>query len=545
MPEAISPDLEQRLRAALLRCGPFDSDSSLRAVFVDARIAAWREDIPDNTPSRGKRVAAFIEALLDQSDNAGNNALALVLRVLADRTPSGDSCHREMAGLADAVQAVARTPDATLPASASADSALRQINVVNSQVGVIGDYAQVSEIHFHIEPPANPGELTGVELNVYSYFNATPASLRRSFDALMKDKLQGFVGRQFVFEALDDFLRTHDSGYFILRGVSGIGKSAFMAKLVNERGYIHHFNIASQNISSTRTFLENIIAQLIARYDLSYEEIPPRALDDSGFLMQCLSEAAEKCENSEDRIVIAIDSLDEVDRLGLAAAVNTLYLPLSLPLGVYVVVTTRPLDDMRLQVAQQRTFDLEADSGGNLQDITTYIETYARREPMQTRLIAWGISQAKFVARLRKKSQGNFMYLYYVLPAIEQGKFVHSTLDELPDGLMAYYRHHWRQMREGNEKEFDTIYEPIICILGVAQESVTTQQIANWTKLSHGQVKANIGRWRKFLEKERVGDEQYYRIYHASFQDFLKEQVRLEPYDARIANYYLELAGLQ
>lgn len=89
MPEALPPELEQRLRAALLRCGPFDSDSSLRAVFVDARIAAWRDDIPDNTPSRGKRVAAFIEGLLEQHDNAGNNALALVLHVLADRTPPG------------------------------------------------------------------------------------------------------------------------------------------------------------------------------------------------------------------------------------------------------------------------------------------------------------------------------------------------------------------------------------------------------------------------------------------------------------------------
>ncbi|MBN1488080.1 MAG: ATP-binding protein [Anaerolineae bacterium] len=386
-------------------------------------------------------------------------------------------------------------------------------------------------------------QVKGVELNVYSYFKATPAALRRSFDALMKDKLQGFVGRQFVFDALDDFLHSHDSGYFILRGVPGIGKSAFMAKLVNERGYIHHFNVVSQNIRGTRTFLENVIAQLIACYDLPYEELPPRALDDSGFLMQCLNEAAATYKSSEERIVIAIDALDEADRLGLAAAVNMLYLPATLPKGVYIIVTTRPLDDMRLQTMQQQILDLEADSEGNLQDITTYIETYIQREGMQKRLAVWGVSGAQFVAGLRKKSQGNFMYLYCVLPAIEHGEFVNGTLDELPDGLMAYYQRHWRQMREGNKTEFDTVYEPIVCILGVAQEPVTVQQISNWTKLNQGQVKENIRRWREFLEEEQTKSERKYRIYHASFQDFLREQVDLVRYDDMIADYYLELAG--
>ncbi len=143
MPESIPSELEQRLRKTLLRCGPFDSDRSLRAIFVDERIAAWREDIPDNTPSRGARVAAFIENLFDQSDAAGNNALALVLRVLADRTPSGDSCHRELAGLADAVQAIAGAPGAT-SAGSSSQGAKYEIHVhEGGQVGLIGDDAAV------------------------------------------------------------------------------------------------------------------------------------------------------------------------------------------------------------------------------------------------------------------------------------------------------------------------------------------------------------------------------------------------------------------
>jgi hypothetical protein len=395
------------------------------------------------------------------------------------------------------------------------------------------------DVNQTVDKMGEDAKVTGIELNVYSYFEASPSKLRRSFDVLMADKIRGFVGRQFVFDALDEFLRTYDSGYFVIRGVPGIGKSALMARLVNDRGYIHHFNIASQNIRSTRTFLKNVSAQLIARYGLEHKELPPGGTDDSGFLIQCLGEAAAK--RGKEPIILAIDALDEADRLGLAPAVNSLYLPNSLPVGVFIVVTTRPLDDLRLYVARQQVLDLEADSEGNMQDITAYIETYVQREAMDARLAAWGIGEEQFIAGLRKKSQGNFMYLYYVLPAIEEGKFVEATLDELPEGLTAYYQRHWRQMREGNKSEFDAAYEQIVCILGVAQEPVTVQQIADWTRLEQGRVKESIRLWREFLEEKQVDGERRYCIYHASFQDFLKEQVNLVRYDDMIADYYLDL----
>jgi hypothetical protein len=384
-----------------------------------------------------------------------------------------------------------------------------------------------------------------IVINNYPYFQSAPANLRRSFDALIADKIRNFVGRRFVFDALDEFFNKQDSGYFVIRGVPGIGKSAFMAKLVNDRGYVHHFNIASQNIRSTRAFLENTCAQLIACYGLENKEFPQNATDNSGFLVQCLSDAAAKRKDKSQKIVIAIDSLDEADRLGLASAVNNLFLPHSLPEGVYIVLTTRPLADVRLDVAHKQVLDLEANSAGNLQDITEYIQAFIQRPAMQSRISTLGYKSDDFLVALRAKCQGNFMYLYHVLPDIEAGRLIPDNVDDLPDGLLAYYQRHWRQMRDGNEKEFDTLYEPIVCILGVAQEPVTVQQIATWTKLSQGQVKTSIQLWREFLEEEQVEDKQCYRIYHVSFQDFLKEQVDLDQFDEMIANFYLSLAGLK
>ena len=83
-----------------------------------------------------------IESLIDQRDEAGNNALALVMHVLADRTPPGDSCHRELAGLADAVQtAVVAVPGSPSPPTPS--GAKYEIHVHGGQVGAIGDGTRV------------------------------------------------------------------------------------------------------------------------------------------------------------------------------------------------------------------------------------------------------------------------------------------------------------------------------------------------------------------------------------------------------------------
>lgn len=99
----LQPDLHQRVRQTLLRCGPFGSDSSLRAVFVDARIYPWRDHVPE-APGRAPRVDAIMEVLLDQADDQGNPALALFAAVLADCTVPGDACRPMLTQLAAELQ---------------------------------------------------------------------------------------------------------------------------------------------------------------------------------------------------------------------------------------------------------------------------------------------------------------------------------------------------------------------------------------------------------------------------------------------------------
>src|SRR5439155_1606502 len=108
----------------------------------------------------------------------------------------------------------------------------------------------------------------------------------------MEDQLRGFVGqfvgREWLAKRLDDFLKREDRGYFVIEGDTGIGKTAFASWLVAERGYIHHFNIATLSVTSLEQFTRNVTAQLIERYCPNEPEPSDRQCQDGTFLADLL-----------------------------------------------------------------------------------------------------------------------------------------------------------------------------------------------------------------------------------------------------------------
>lgn len=361
------------------------------------------------------------------------------------------------------------------------------------------------------------------------------------FQTLVKERTRRFVGREYIFKAIDDLVADPNfpSGYIVVRGEPGIGKTALVAQMVKQAGHVHHFNIATQNIRSARSFLANVCAQLIVRYQLEHLTLPPDAEKDSGVLSQLLAEVAEKRDGRPTAILV--DAVDEAEDLGLAPGANILYLPSTLPKGIFFVVTTREKAEFRLFVDYRKDIYMGDDDPRNLEDVRQYIQNYVEehRTEMAPQIKGWGVEEGEFVEVITEKSEGNFMYLVYVLRDIREGKLITSNVDDirnLPKGLEAYYQRHWRAMRAQDEERFDKYQEPVVCILATVREPVTIAQVQEWTELKPTQIKRVIDEWREFLNvDEPVGGDTLYRIYHASFQDFLKEEVGLVKYHDRIA----------
>jgi hypothetical protein len=375
-------------------------------------------------------------------------------------------------------------------------------------------------------------------------FSAAPAGIRdqiRDYSRYIEEKTRGFVGRQFVFDAIGQFVAQHPRGYFIVRGDPGIGKSALMAHLVKTQAPVHHFNIRAEGISRPEQCLRNLCAQLITRYRLSHTELPSEATQDAGFLNRLLNEVVDKLADGE-KAVIVVDALDEVDGVGSPAGANVLYLPLTLPHGLFIVTTTRKVPlNLRIE-CEQRTLDIEHDSAGNIADIRLYVEQAVGQPGIRRYIAMQGMDDEQFVEHLIEKSQGNFIYLRYVLPEIEQGTYKDLDLDALPIGLRNYYEDHWRRMRGQDEDAWFRYKLPVVMSLTVAREPVSIDLIAEFSGVQErARIRAVLNEWSQFLHQEQVdyegGVQRRYRIYHASFHDFIaeKEEVADERVSRRAA----------
>jgi hypothetical protein len=340
------------------------------------------------------------------------------------------------------------------------------------------------------------------------------------FESFVANRALDFVGREFVWKAIQRFYDRVPSGYFLIEGEPGIGKSAIIARLIENFGYVHHFNIAGQGTITARAFLKNVCARLIIDYQLPYFDLTDDMLQDGTFLSKVLQEAAAKLNG--DKLVIAIDALDEVDRTGQAPGANVLFLPVSLPQGVYVVATVRPLKVLPLVVEPLDRLTLMGRSQNNLDDARGYLQAWLTRQGVQDWMRERDLDAAEFTELVLAKSEGNFMYLHHVLPAIEAGRFRKFGPEDLPAGLKDYYALHWREMRD-QDQDFTKLQEPVVCVLAAAKEAVPVERIARWTQLDLSQVIAVLDGWREFLYVEEKNTGSVFQLYHGSFREFLQE----------------------
>lgn len=103
-------ELYNHCRSTLMRCSKFDSNASLRAVFVTNELYPFRDRLPTAT-SKGERVDACLDFLLDKRLSDGRPVLPLFLAALRDRYQQGDALHNELGMLAEAAQSAFASSD--------------------------------------------------------------------------------------------------------------------------------------------------------------------------------------------------------------------------------------------------------------------------------------------------------------------------------------------------------------------------------------------------------------------------------------------------
>jgi len=386
-----------------------------------------------------------------------------------------------------------------------------------------------------LQNPVNPhnpaGEFNQIEQHIP----------RQTFQNIVDDKTREFVGRKYIYDQIDEYLKDESfpSGYIILKGEPGIGKTALMAKLVEDRKWIHHF--VTEGTDSTESFLASICSQLIVKYELPYSKLPEcqpeqRILTYRKFIdEELLPQAIEKVkDNKEDNtVVILVDALDEARRSPLDGELNILGLPKALPQGVFFIVTSREAEDQHFYfyVNNNKRIDIKDDDKDNLKDVRLYVESYLNHSGVKKQIEKWQVSDADFVEKITKKSEGNFMYLFYVMTDIKEQKLsedIKDSIHDLPQGLNGYYNKHWDFMEKSYKDRFREIDEKVIRIIAALHTPAYISYIAEISKFPTNTVSEIINLWRNFFNEIIENNKQHYRIYHRSFYDFLKRKLHFD-----------------
>ena len=406
------------------------------------------------------------------------------------------------------------------------------------------------------------------------------------FQQIITEKSENFVGREFVFAAINEFLHKYTHGYFTLIGAPGSGKTAILAKYVTENPHVLYYSAQVEGKNRADQFLWDICTQLINYYpDVAAEysvPLPDNATEGSWFLSLLLQKITDSLEPNQ-RLIIAIDALDAIAPNSQAASSNLFYLPRYLPHKVYFLLTRRPFVRERsglLIEAPSQILDLGDYPEQNWDDVQRYIqqcltpltsssslklrslrlgkggtrienslgkegtkmeESESSNSPpflrgaggdLRSWLTTHNINEQEFCTRLTAQTENNFMYLSQILAAITEGFYSQALkLDRLPPKLEAYYQSHWQRMAG---KELSLVELGVLRCLVTLQpsldpplkkEGISAQLIAEMIDEDEYDVEAVLENWIEFLQQEQIDGEIRYSLYHSSFRDWLGQQL--------------------
>jgi len=359
----------------------------------------------------------------------------------------------------------------------------------------------------------------------------------RDFDL---DASYQFVGRGVIFEALDAFVARNPAGYFEIVADAGLGKTALAVEIARRRDAVPFLTSASSNAHRPEQFLEHVSAALIVRHGLDYATLPARAGDDATFLSRILRESVRRTGSGP--VWVMVDGLDEADPPSSGS--NPLLLPATLPSGVFIVVTRRTGRMRTKPGTPVQPYTVRRDDPLQSADIDEFVRVRVAGDTRIAEVLASGdppVSPDDLVARLVGASEGNFMYVSYVLADLAERGPEAPPLDltSLPPGLEGYYDQFWDRISSSqaqNWAEWESLYQPVAERLAVAREAVTADWLAAQIGRSSNEVRVRVLEpWARVLSRGRQDE---WRLVHRTFGEYLEEKLDMRDAHRKVAEYY-------
>lgn len=367
-----------------------------------------------------------------------------------------------------------------------------------------------------------------------------------TFERLFAQHLEGFVGREWVFDEFEEWLEHQpDSRVFWLKAAPGFGKTAWSVNLANKRRdaviCTWFCNSQSAELRDPLKTVMTLAFQLAIRlpdyrvsllnrlglhvgsaHDRSSEvrsELLKKNLDDL-FTHLIAEPLALEIWGKEHKLVILIDALDEAtDAEGknpLTALITGRFL--ELPNWICFAVTSRPDASVVGHLQAFKPFDLLADDSRNTKDLAKYAEEQVGKLEILS-FLSEG-DRKKLISQLVEKAEGMILYLREVSHGLLHGTLNPDDLGSMeggPNGLRSLY---YRTFSARLSLDFKESIRPLLRLVMAAPGLLPLDLAADllsWNKERIREVRSRIG---SYLE----GGPEGITFFHKTLGEWLESE---------------------
>ena len=376
------------------------------------------------------------------------------------------------------------------------------------------------------------------------------------------EKREGFVGREWLFAEVRAWARGGPEHALLITADFGVGKSAFLAELVDgsQEGHgpgipiaAHHFcDHASDATLAPGEFVTSVATQLahaLPAYGAALEA------DDAERSRARLNEANRDPSSAWDQAVVAplaripppagpvllvVDALDEAlehrpDANGEPAMTIIDLLARHtrrLPPWLRVLATSRPREEVLSPMAEAfQARHLDAERAANLDDIQAYALGRCRQGELAERLAAAHLAPETVANKLRELSGGKFLYAARVLNELAAGTLPlggPGDLERLPAGMEAFYLNTFQRRFPPRDKEAYGTTRELLALLCAQREPMAIGTLAALTGQAPAEVEAALEPVDDLLRRREVpaaeGKDWTLRLDHFSLEQWLSER---------------------
>ena len=329
----------------------------------------------------------------------------------------------------------------------------------------------------------------------------------------------GFEGRKKLINQILTLVDREPCGFAWIEAEAGLGKTAIAAYLAREHGWISHFARYMRDGRSVRGGLQNLAAQLVARYGL--DDMAPagmllgRAFTPEGF-ESLLGRAAQCARSDGHKLVLVVDGADEAESLDgkLPWA-----LPGTLPDGVFVIGTYRTGHPPARGETTRVVFRIEAGGQDNRADVGAFLQAVIGSPELSRRLSEAHVPASVFISQLAERCGGVWIYLRYVLDEVRLGLRDPDDLADLPRDLTSFYISELARWRK--TADWSAGLQRLLAVLAVAREPIRAPLLS----LMSGSAPDRVQHWCDYLLRPFLSattdNQRRFELYHGSLRDCL------------------------